>query len=530
MSVGRKFNQLSVSAKLYMLAAFCGIAFVGYAVYAWNTLSIAKVHGPYYNRIVQGKDLIADILPPPNYIIESYLMALHMANEVDEGVDAKTIDGYVKRCQQLKAEFDDRHAYWVDDLDEGEMKRIKTVDCYDPAISFYNVLFNEFIPACTAGHAGTAKTLARGSLREHYETHRESIDKVVNMATERNVADEKQVESIVATRKAWSVGGVAVVLALIAGFGWFTARQTVLPLLGSANKLQSMSKTELANVSRRMRQNAESTTDQATMASGAAEQVSANAQSLAIAVEQFEASIKEIASNASNAANVARQAVDATQTTNSTITRLGDSSAEIGNVIKVINSIAEQTNLLALNATIEAARAGEAGKGFAVVANEVKELAKETGKATEDIVHRIEAIQNDTQEAVDAIGLVSEVISQINESQSAIAGAVEEQTAMTSEISRNISEVATGSGEIASEYLQSCRRSCHDSPKLRRNHGDCDAHRVSSPKNCWSLLGSVRRRHTFTTILTAMATANRLRRASINSADQRDRLIFHTIS
>ena len=115
----------------------------------------------------------------------------------------------------------------------------------------------------------------------------------------------------------------------------------------------------------------------------------------------------------------------------------------------MINSIAEQTNLLALNATIEAARAGEAGKGFAVVANEVKELAKETSRATEDIVSRIEVIQNDTNEAVGAIGQVTEIINLISETQNAIASAVEQQSDMTSEISRNIAEVATGSSEIA---------------------------------------------------------------------------------
>jgi methyl-accepting chemotaxis protein len=247
--------------------------------------------------------------------------------------------------------------------------------------------------------------------------------------------------------QAYVLGG----LAIFAGLLWcrFVARETMTPLRNSATRLQFLSTHDLADVSQQLRENAANTSDQATMASGAAEEVSANAQSLATAVEQFEASIREIAGNASNAASVARNAVEAADETNTTITRLGESSAEIGNVIKVINSIAEQTNLLALNATIEAARAGEAGKGFAGVANEVKELAKETSKATEDIISRIGTIQSDTQEAVEAIGRVSDVISQINESQNAIAGAVEEQTAMTSEISRNISEVAIGSGEIA---------------------------------------------------------------------------------
>jgi methyl-accepting chemotaxis protein len=135
--------------------------------------------------------------------------------------------------------------------------------------------------------------------------------------------------------------------------------------------------------------------------------------------------------------------------TTETINKLGSSSVEIGNVIKAINSIAEQTNLLALNATIEAARAGEAGKGFAVVANEVKELAKQTGKATEDIIHRIGTIQGDTRNAVEAIRRVSEVIHEITVNQDAIATAVAEQTAMTGEISKNIQEVAEGTNAIA---------------------------------------------------------------------------------
>ena len=206
---------------------------------------------------------------------------------------------------------------------------------------------------------------------------------------------------------------------------------------------------ELAVVSRQLSANAEESACQANVVSSASEEVSKSVHTVASGVEEMSASIKEISENATQAARVANNAVTIAGLTNKTVAKLSDSSSEIGNIIKVISSIAEQTNLLALNATIEAARAGEAGKGFAVVANEVKELAKETAKATEEIASKIEAIQNDSHESVDAIGKIETVINQINDISNIIASAVEEQTVTTNEISRNISEAAQGTGEIS---------------------------------------------------------------------------------
>ncbi|MFI5936619.1 methyl-accepting chemotaxis protein [Actinoplanes sp. NPDC051494] len=227
-----------------------------------------------------------------------------------------------------------------------------------------------------------------------------------------------------------------------------TLRGTISRITGSSTTLAGSAQ-EMSKVSDRIANDAEQTSSRADLVSAAAGTVSSNVDTVAAASEEMTASIREIASSAADAAGVARGAVEVAQSANTTVAKLGVSSAEVGNIVKVITSIAEQTNLLALNATIEAARAGESGKGFAVVASEVKDLAQETAKATEEISTRIQAIQTDTDAAVEAIAQIAEVIERINAYSDTIASAVEEQTATTSEIGRSVAEAASGSTEIA---------------------------------------------------------------------------------
>ena len=255
-----------------------------------------------------------------------------------------------------------------------------------------------------------------------------------------------------------TVGVLLVSVSISRRFSREARRQSLLisGIMDNTHALAGSSE-ELTTVSQQMSATAEETTAQANLVSAAAEQVSGNTKLVSSSVENLVSSIDEIAHSAQDAAAVARQSVDMAEKTSDTMDELGRSSSQIVQVIKVITTIAEQTNLLALNATIEAARAGDMGKGFAVVANEVKELARETAKATEDIGTKIEAMQTDTERAVIAIGEIASVIEKIDLLQTKIATAVEEQSVTTSEISRNIGEATIGSTEIAQNIVQVAR-------------------------------------------------------------------------
>jgi methyl-accepting chemotaxis protein len=225
-------------------------------------------------------------------------------------------------------------------------------------------------------------------------------------------------------------------------------RRTVGTIVESAATLGDAAE-QLATGNRQISRRVTDSAEQATVVAGDADSASLSITTVTDGASEMDSAITEIARRAEQAAMVANAAVDVVTGTSATVEELGRSSADIEQVLKTITSIAAQTNLLALNATIEAARAGEAGKGFAVVAGEVKDLAQQTATATEDIAHRISAIQTTSGQASTAIGRIGEVINEINGHQGAIAAAVEEQTATTSEMGRSMAEAAGASTRIA---------------------------------------------------------------------------------
>lgn len=322
---------------------------------------------------------------------------------------------------------------WLDDLDKNWAA---TLTAYDNVAALSDAGKTE--QATGALHAADSTFLvARDALAKDFDFNTTQQNKI-------NANNTKMTKRSVVL--AYIVLGFASAMGLV--LAWLIARHIGAAVRRSSENMD-ISAESLSAVAEQMSANAEETAAQTQVVAATIEEFTANMSSVAAAVEEMEVTVREIAENATSASQVAANAVSTVENTNQQVAALGESSNEIGKVIEVINSIAEQTNLLALNATIEAARAGEAGKGFAVVANEVKELAKETASATQEIKSRIENIQRDSESAVGAMGEIANIISTINTMQSTIAVAVEEQTATTGEISRNVSQAAEGSEEVS---------------------------------------------------------------------------------
>jgi methyl-accepting chemotaxis protein len=479
-----------IETKLRLLVGMSMLGLLSFAVVSYITIAKVKVGGLIQTEIKLYSDLAADTMPPNLNFEGVRFAAQDMLIFADRKLPEK-----LALYNQRKLEYEDAVANWSKRLPQGAIRELLLVNAHQSNRKYAEICDNRVIPALKRGDrneamaalqdasafagSATAATSRAVQLVQAYQTEmdRGAEANVRNgllallalglilmaMVTFIGTTTGSGISS--ATKEALQLARAIAEGNLIQADMKISGRDELAELGEALNQMKeslhevirsiadtsthvAVSSEELSATSQQISASTVETSAQANVVSQATQKVSQNLQSVAMGAEQMTTTIQSIASNAHEAATIAIRAVETAHTATLAIGKLGQSSREIGDVIKLITSIAQQTKLLALNATIEAARAGEAGKGFAVVASEVKELARQTAKATEDISPKITAIQNDTSHAVEAIGTISTIINQVNEISGTIATAVEEQSATTNEMMRNVADAAKASTEI----------------------------------------------------------------------------------
>jgi len=392
-----------------------------------DTKGVVRYLNPAVREIFD--KIAADLPASPDAILGQPAASLSRDPEVQRYAKANPSELPWKKSLEVGSEHIELHATAIFDEDEAHIGTMTTWDLVTEQV--VNLRERQELVA----RQQAEKDLAEAELQDHVDTLLEAVQAAAtgDLTTE------------------ITVSGSTAIGQMGEGLGAFleSLKQSMLSI-GETTEQLSAAAIQLSATSEELDLNANETSQQACQAASSAGVVSLSVQSVSAGTEELGASIREIASNSGLAANIVREAVNRTEATAAVVAQLGESSQEIGNVLKLITSISDQTNLLALNATIEAARAGEAGKGFAVVANEVKGLAEETARATDEISGKIDAIQTAAVKSAGAIKEVAEVINQINDISSSIATAVEEQTATTGEIGRSVAEAASSTESISS--------------------------------------------------------------------------------
>ena len=486
-------HNLKLSQKFAVLVAASLAGFIIASASAFWALSELKVNGPLYQRIVQGKDLVADILPPPEYIIESYLVA----NELRDIDSAAERDKEIARLAALRKDYDDRHEYWMKQSLEPNLQKALLTDAHGYALEFYKKLDEQYLPAVRAGDKERMKAVMQ-EMQPIYEKHRQMIDQVVTMTNDRNTADEKRGNALIqkvnlllllvsvlstcvsiglaiyiSRNVLRQLGGdpneVAAVVNTMAE-GDFSQQPKYEPardsLLANAYQMQAKLREMIATVKNQAGQVGDMAHSLATSANQIAGNVNSESDavsSMAAAIEELSVSTTHISDQGANAKRIANDsrsnAEEGAKVVNKTVSglldtareieaasgevsRLGEDASHISDVVKVIKEIADQTNLLALNAAIEAARAGEQGRGFAVVADEVRKLAERTASATNEINQMSGKIGDVAGHALSGMDKVVKTTKQ---------GVGDAETAQTSikNIQSNFGEVAAVIDDIA---------------------------------------------------------------------------------
>jgi methyl-accepting chemotaxis protein len=413
-------RKLRLAQRFTLLITLCALGLLGFAALAMTTLDTLRVGGPVYRHIVQGKDLIADVLPPPEYIIESYLTTLQLADPAFQ----RERDELLIRLRSLREEYIQGHTRWQQEQLEEELSALMSTHTYEPAMAFYRVAFEQLAPALQAGDKDGVAYAMR-ALKTHFTAHRDAILRTVQVAGERHEIDERQADAKVKQAKMLLAAILLAVIGASVGGAIVISRSVTRPIqeavrvaeVVAAGDLRSEFRTgyddeagrlmlalqrmngNLATIVQGLRGDAETVVLNANEIAEGSQELSARTETqagsleeTASAMEEFTAAVRQNAEHAAQASRLAASASDiagrggrAVSSVVRTMGAIRDCSRKVADIVGVIDSIAFQTNILALNASVEAARAGAQGRGFAVVASEVRTLAQRAATAAKEI-------------------------------------------------------------------------------------------------------------------------------------------------
>jgi methyl-accepting chemotaxis protein WspA len=479
-----RFASLKLSTKLSVLVGVFLLGFLSYTLLAWGTLDRVKVNGPLYQHIVLGKDLIADVLPPPEYVIESYLVVLQMV----ETSDKTEIAGLVDHGGRLRREYEARHSFWLGALPNGPIKDAMTVRAYGPAISFFDTRDREFVPAVMSGNQTRARELALGVMKQRYEEHRRAIDEVVGLATASNQVGETAAEELVTGSTRFLLGIAAVIVGLVLWLAFIMARSLVSRLQRSSVALMSTA-TQISATSKQQQATVNSYTASTTEIAAATKQISATSQELQRTLEQ----VSGAASSAAELAESGRAGLEgmdgtmqklagATTTISLKLSTIREKANDINMVVTTITKVADQTNLLSVNAAIEAEKAGEYGLGFLVVAREIRRLADQSAVATLDIEQMVRQMQGAVSTGVmemdkftEQVRLGVDSVARIGAQLGQIIERVQELSARIESVNDGMRSQAEGAAQISDAMTQLTDGARQTAASLREFHGATDS-------------------------------------------------------